>query len=224
MRPDLVRSTSVGPLVGFCVVASLLAAFAALAASAAGYGGSTLAITPPPGWPLYRASVSLVIWRAPKAEAFRQNLVLTRQPSSATATTFDAQQLQSLQKAVPGFELGSFQETVVCGGQPGHYFSYAGRVNGQRFITEHMTLIRGGYAWSAQYTRLASQPAIQAARRSLTTLCGSDVAPGVTLKSGAGMGTQPVRSPAPTVQPTTEYTQPPAGSVAPTVTPRVGPW
>lgn len=210
------RTTS---LLWFGAVAAAAGIISALAASAApGY----LPFTPPAGWQFVKNNAGVLIWRVPGNASFRQNIVVARAATRLTAQAYDSQQLKALQNGVPGFKLGSFSDAVVCYGGPGHYFSYGGVSNGRPFVVEHMTMIHGDFAWSAQYTRLASQPSIAAARKALTTLCGSDLSPSVSTRAtavptGYAAGAPP--SPPPDYGPT----QPPAGGVAATVTPRVGP-
>ncbi len=201
---------------GAVAIAAGIVAFAAASSAAGG-----VPITPPPGWQLYKSGVGVLIWRQPGSASFHQNIVVTRQPTPLTAAAYDSDQVQALLKAVPGFKLGSFQDGSVCSGQPAHYFSYAGVSDGRPFIAEHITLVRGAFAWSAQYTRLASQPQLAAARRSLTTLCGSDLAPAAAMRATAVPTAYRGASPSPSP----EYlpTQVPPGRVEPTVTPRVGP-
>jgi hypothetical protein len=171
---------------------------------------------PPPGWVrLEPPSGAVAAWGS-STDPAAQKLVLTAVRTSMTADQFDEQDAAKLGASLPGFTLGASQTTSSCGGQLAHYLSYSATAgNGTVVMFERMTTVLGGLAWTATYSRLASQPSTASARTALSSLCGA-VIPANPTAAPHHAASAPTPTPAPAPKPqSTPTPQPPSPSSAP---------
>ena len=173
---------------------------------------------PPAGWhrTQYLAR-GLGTWMDPSSG---QSITVSATNFAGTLAQFSATQVTTI-NGLPGAKLGAASASTVCRSHPAYYLAYEATENGQPTMHEEVIAIYTGVAYTAVYRRLKGQLSRDAARQSLTTLCGGVVPvaqPGV-------QSVQPFVRPS---APQTPYLGPTAapatyGPVAPTVTPTGGP-
>lgn len=193
-------------------LALLLAVAAYTQRGSAAYG----IYQPPAGWHrTENLAPGLGVWVHPS-----DNQSISVQATHFGGSLADFAAVQATQiRALPLSKIGVMQRTSVCGGHAAMYISYEATVNNEELVYEQMLTVWSGVGYLASYARASGQPSHEAARRSLTTLCGGYVAP---VAPGA-------RTPVPVNVPVTSTpylgpSQAPQtyGPAAPTVTPTGG--
>jgi hypothetical protein len=147
-----------------------LCAAIALAAPAASQQAPFL---PPKGWVLAPAPHEFIgKWIKPGSDAYHQNVSVLGHKFGGSLDDFYSIAISQLKEKFPGGNIAVSQDTTVCGDHPAKYVSYGLNSADGPMIIEQMDTVENGAAYIVTYARLATQDSDQAARDSMTTICG----------------------------------------------------
>jgi hypothetical protein len=205
MRPKWIHAPATA-LIACRQIAIAVVVAAALTFIGGQVRGGPAPFVPPAGWtPITPPKGILGVWVHQGDAVFRQNIVVSVEKTSLSASAFDQHNIAQLEQSLEGFRLGADQATTTCG-RSAHYLSYAGLINGHEVLYESMSTIVNGVAWFAIYSRLMTQPSLPEARQALTTLCGEQ--PNQNVQPAQPQPQQPEASPTPSPPPASPSPEP----------------
>jgi hypothetical protein len=149
------------------------AAVAAVLAASAASAGDQFSIKPPAGWVKISGSSEtfLAMWGEPHPSQFRQNLNLVAEYFTGTLAQYVAGNKHNAKATTPDIEFGPEAEISTCDNHPAHFLPWKATMGGHKLIFEQVLSVWFGRGYVFTYTRAQGQPAIDAARDALSSLC-----------------------------------------------------